>query len=292
MPLFSKRPSGYKGPLDYISAGARSSCAVFCSTRRGSNQWTGPLLNCRRSSDNVARDLFWLSNGALNWNDANSFLSGTTGFVPVFYDQSGAARNLTQGTAANQPGLTSGPISLVKQNAAVTAGMQTANYANFINTNPNSVICGMPLLGNGGSNIGTFYSIGSASNGKIKIGNSAGGHNVVSRPVTTNVNFANILTTSSTLGNVISHTFNAGTTDAGLTAWVGGASAGAPATSDSITALSNVPLIIFDSGLGSTANNATGALYEIMAFTSALSNQDRQILEKSMGEFFNIPFVQ
>lgn len=74
-----------------------------------SSSYTGPLIRVRRSSDNAEANI-----GAVLIADANgnrwldttallAFCGAGNGFVTTWYDQSGNARNATQGTAATQP---------------------------------------------------------------------------------------------------------------------------------------------------------------------------------------------
>ena len=76
------------------------------STRRLSSNYTGPLLNVRRISDNAVRDIYPLSDGSLDVYDLTTFCGASgTGKVATWYDQSGLGRHATQATVGNQPGV-------------------------------------------------------------------------------------------------------------------------------------------------------------------------------------------
>ena len=79
-----------------------SSAAAY-SLRNLDKDYTGPLVRVRRSSDNAEQDIFGDYYGNLDTVGLKNFVGASSGFVTVWYDQSGNARNATQSTAANQP---------------------------------------------------------------------------------------------------------------------------------------------------------------------------------------------
>lgn len=63
----------------------------------------GPCLQLRRSSDNATQDIGFLGD-VVDYAAADAFVgAGNTGFVTIWYDQSGSGKNLTQVVQANQP---------------------------------------------------------------------------------------------------------------------------------------------------------------------------------------------
>lgn len=66
-----------------------------------------PLINVRRSSDNAARDIYPDQYGNLDVYDLLQFVGAGSGYVTIWYDQSGNGYNATQGTATNQPAIVS-----------------------------------------------------------------------------------------------------------------------------------------------------------------------------------------
>lgn len=99
-----KRAAALPGLLD-VYPGA----AFAFSTRLLRDSYTGPCLRVRRSSDNAEQDIGFstVRIGGYRWLDQvaiEAFVgSGNDGFVTTWYDQSGAALNLSQATAAKQP---------------------------------------------------------------------------------------------------------------------------------------------------------------------------------------------
>ena len=75
------------------------------SLRKVNSSYTGNCVQVRRSSDNAVANIGFVSN-ALDTSSLLTFVgSGNDGFVSVWYDQSGFGRNVSQATAANQPGI-------------------------------------------------------------------------------------------------------------------------------------------------------------------------------------------
>lgn len=71
------------------------------------SSYTGPIVNIRRSSDNVVMDFYGVSNIVLLRNSSgielSTWLSGSVGYVTTWYDQSSNNKHATQTTASSQP---------------------------------------------------------------------------------------------------------------------------------------------------------------------------------------------
>lgn len=75
------------------------------SLRKVNSSYTGNCIQVRRSSDNAVANIGFVSS-TLDTSSLLTFVgSGNDGFVSVWYDQSGFGRNVSQATAANQPGI-------------------------------------------------------------------------------------------------------------------------------------------------------------------------------------------
>ena len=80
--------------------------AVCYSVRLVNASYTGPCMKVRRSNDNATADIpfsFTPDGRALNETALLNFVGSNSAFVDTWYDQSGAGRNATQATTANQP---------------------------------------------------------------------------------------------------------------------------------------------------------------------------------------------
>jgi hypothetical protein len=93
--------AGITPPLD-IYTGA----AAAYSIRKLRTAYTGNCIRVRRSNDNTEQDIGFTSLGDLDTASLKTFVgAGNSGFVTVWYDQSGDTLNLRQSTAANQPNI-------------------------------------------------------------------------------------------------------------------------------------------------------------------------------------------
>ena len=76
--------------------------AAAYSLRKLDKDYTGNAIRVRRSNDNSEQNIGFVGND-LDTASLKTFVGSASGFVTVWYDQSGNARNATQTTAANQP---------------------------------------------------------------------------------------------------------------------------------------------------------------------------------------------
>jgi hypothetical protein len=79
-----------------------SGAAGAYSLRKLRTAYTGSAIRVRRSNDNSEQNIGFVGND-LDTASLKTFVGSASGFVTVWYDQSGNARNATQATAANQP---------------------------------------------------------------------------------------------------------------------------------------------------------------------------------------------
>lgn len=93
---------GFQSPASYLLDVYTSAFAAF-SIRKLNSTYTGNAIKVRRSSDNVEQDIGFNSDGYIDTDALNTFISSNSGFVVTWYDQSGNARNLTQTSATKQP---------------------------------------------------------------------------------------------------------------------------------------------------------------------------------------------
>ncbi len=71
--------------------------------RRLRTAYTGSLLRIRRSSDNTESNIGYTADGHLDTAAVTAFVGGGSGYIVIWYDQSGNGYNATQPTAARQP---------------------------------------------------------------------------------------------------------------------------------------------------------------------------------------------
>ena len=89
-----------------LTTNAKNSVMVAFSLRKVNSSYAGAVVKVRRSSDNLENDFYGSSTGALTnatGTSISTWLGAATGYVSVWYDQSGVGRNATQATASYQP---------------------------------------------------------------------------------------------------------------------------------------------------------------------------------------------
>lgn len=89
--------------LDLAGLSSGSPAYVAFSTRRLSTSYLGNAMQVRRSSDNTTQNIGFTPGGDLDVTALLAFVGAGNGYVSIWYDQSGNGRNMTQGTAVNQP---------------------------------------------------------------------------------------------------------------------------------------------------------------------------------------------
>ena len=77
------------------------------SLRKIKLTYTGYAIRVRRSSDNTSQDIGFNGLGDLDTTTLISFVGANDGFVSIWYDQSGASKNMVQNTSAIQPQIVS-----------------------------------------------------------------------------------------------------------------------------------------------------------------------------------------
>ncbi len=80
-----------------------SGCTVAYGLRKLRAAYSGKAVNIRRSSDNTFQDIGFTSFGDFDVNAFQAFVGAGSGFVKIWYDQSGNGNDVSQGVNANQP---------------------------------------------------------------------------------------------------------------------------------------------------------------------------------------------
>jgi hypothetical protein len=78
---------------------------VIYSMRKLNAAYTGSVVQVRRSSDDATQDIGFTANGDIDTAALKTFVGANSGFVTIWYDQSGNGINATQATASLQPRL-------------------------------------------------------------------------------------------------------------------------------------------------------------------------------------------
>ena len=88
--------------LDNIGLTSSAPAALAYSFRKLSSTYSGSAIQVRRSSDNTTQDIGF-SGGELDTASLKTFVGSNSGYISIWYDQSGNGTNLSQGTQSNQP---------------------------------------------------------------------------------------------------------------------------------------------------------------------------------------------
>jgi Alpha-L-arabinofuranosidase B, catalytic/Concanavalin A-like lectin/glucanases superfamily len=103
-------------PLNAISPSSIVAFGLRCLEK----SYTGNLIRVRRSSDSTTLDIGCDANGDLDVNALMAFVGTGTGYVTIWYDQSGNGTNATQATAGFQPTIvTNGVLNMVNNRPAI-----------------------------------------------------------------------------------------------------------------------------------------------------------------------------
>lgn len=119
--------------------------ATAYSLRKLRTAYTGAAIRVRRSSDNTETDIGF-SGGGLDTTALTTFVGAGNGFVTKWYDQSGNARDVGQGTNANQPIIVlSGTVYTVNSKPAVlfngtSTELRTSTIASWLTATPYTFI--------------------------------------------------------------------------------------------------------------------------------------------------------
>jgi hypothetical protein len=137
--------------------------AAAYSLRKLDKDYTGSAIRVRRSNDNAEQNIGFVGND-LDTASLKTFVgAGNNGFVTVWYDQSGNARNATQTTAANQPRVVNAG-TVERQNGKVSTFYDGSN--DYLENNTNNFLINnishyaVSSRGNNANTIRTIYSTG------------------------------------------------------------------------------------------------------------------------------------
>jgi hypothetical protein len=121
------------------------------SLRKLRSGYSGSCIQVRRSSDNATQNIGFVNN-YLDTTSILTFCGANSGYVSIWYDQSGNANNLNQTVLANQPQIvsTGSLITINGKNAIIgifpssfwnltSAILTNTNYSQFFVTNTTAI---------------------------------------------------------------------------------------------------------------------------------------------------------
>ena len=145
-------PLAAQNILDNIGLTSSNYAASAYSLRKLSSTYSGSAIQVRRSNDNTTQDIGFTAGGNLDTDALTSFVGSNTGYLTIWYDQSGNSRNLAQATTDKQPVIIESGV-IYTRNTKPTVffqgeenGLAASTYdgmacvtANYLTSNPISV---------------------------------------------------------------------------------------------------------------------------------------------------------
>ena len=263
--------------LDGVGLTATTPSSVAYSLRKLSSTFTGAAIQVRRSSDNTTQNIGFDVNGNLDTAALTTWVGSGSGFVTIWYDQSGNGLNATQVNLANQPRIVNAG-AIDRRNlypTLVFSGGQflvtSANYSNAAVFSTTSVAF-VNTTNSGIFQIGTVNTLGSLF---------AEGGNWTARTGTdgskgsglTAFNFPFQL-------EQLSATYTSGTQTIFRRGIVGSNG------NSSLNAATNTTINI---GNLTSVYNLNGGVSELIIYNSLLSTTNRQTVEANQFSYYSVP---
>jgi hypothetical protein len=277
-------------PLDAVTG-----AAAAYSLRRLSISYSGYAIQVRRSSDSHTQDIGFDADGNLDTQALITFVGAGSGYVKIWYDQSGNGKDVSQATTSKQPRIV---------NAGVLETANNAPTVRFISTSSTTLTTtSVPLTA--GDDTYTYIAVAQLivpTNDQVifeqntstvqtnkraclcdvsggTYGFSGEGNNNTTFSPPSNVLFQVSMTIDNSLANNINfyRNGNAGT---------------AVATSSP----SNLAVGANGFSLGSKYSSSNefldGYVSEVIVYDSVLSSGNRQSVQNSEGHYYNISGMQ
>ncbi len=267
-------------------AGLSTTADAAFSLRRLSTGYTGSLVNVRRSSDNTTSDIGYDGNGYLDTATLKTFCGAGNGFVAIWYDQSGNARNEVMATTASQPQIVSSG-SLIYSSGRPTVYfsgsnyMQTAAAATWLAT-PYTFNGLLQISSIGGSTQYFLGTTGGTTNTALHCGLRSSTAWTVAQ-YSNDIDYSYSPSLNPQIYTVVK---NSG---AGSSFYVTGATVGTSGSLPSSNPSASLGVLNLGTGYGTTGQGWVGNMSEVIIFTSALSAGTRQSLEcNQMQTYFPI----
>lgn len=262
------------------------------SVRKFISDYSGSAIRVRRSTDNALQDIGFTGSGDLDTTALKTFVGSASGFVHTWYDQSGNGRHVTQATAGSQPRIVN--AGMLEKNSANRPfihfdGNDALRNAFVLTTQPVSTSSvwrvrsltapGAELFGWGrnsvnGDRFGAWFNSTTATSGRFGVENR---------------NAATLGTTALNTNKwYVSSQILPGSSLPALTQWINKVSQG-------MTNISTPPAMNITGGefaIGAvpttTAHMLHGDIQEVVYYSFALSDPDRQNIENGQCTYYGL----
>lgn len=263
------------------------------SVRKFISDYSGSAIKVRRSTDNALQDIGFTGSGDLDTTALKTFVGSASGFVHTWYDQSGNGRHVTQATAGSQPRIVN--AGMLEKNSAnrpfihFDGGDDLRNNAFVLTTQPVSTSSvwrvrsltapGAELFGWGsnsvdGDRFGVWFNQTTATSGRFGVENRNGGM-VGTTALNTNKWY-------------VSSQILPGSSLPALTQWIN-------KVSQSMTNILTPKVMNITGGqfaIGTvpmtTAHRLHGDIQEVVYYSFALSDPDRQNIENGQCTYYGL----
>jgi len=233
-----------------------------------------PLLNVRRSSDNVSRDIYYDVNGVLDVGDLLGFVGANNGFVTKWYDQSQLRNDAANATAATQPQIVvSGAVQLINSRPVI-----------FANATNNTVLS-MPGLATNLNTISSVHNISASAVSLATLITGSADIPIIRRNITPTAGWRAAPTQN--FGNSTTSTIN-GVPAPGVNEILNAVGVNTVATFYSNGA-AMTPVSLFISPI--STRPMTGLIGELIGFADTLVAADRKTLEYNQSQYYGIPIT-
>jgi chitodextrinase len=270
------QPNDELRPVDKVS-----SAAAAYGLRKLRSSYDGVAIRVRRDSDNREQDIGFDKNGDLDVAALQSFVGVNSGFVSIWYDQSGNGRHAVQANSENQPRIVNvgtvytylGKPSIYFNGTSSVLTTSNNPIANSDNATVNMV--GSSGLGRGRDGFGSGWSIlmKPSEFRIVLVSVGATGYTRTNSGAQNGIYTGTVSQNSPSAGNTTFDFFSDGLSVAG------------PSTVGQTTFRSST--VNFQLGMVNTGY-AEGYLSEINIYPSALSTTNRTAIEASqMGYYLN-----
>ncbi len=272
----------WTAPLDALP----SSASAF-SVRRLLTSYTGPLVQVRRSSDNVTQDIGVTFAGNLNTTALTTFCGANSCFVSKWYDQSGNARDVVQATLGNQPRIVNagtidtfnsrpaifydGAGDFLKQSAGVLGGMSSSSVLAVSKMNV--------------ANARQMFDIRDVGNQTSLIDDGNGDGFAGRRRNTSNTLVSTAIMTKDTTAHIMTVTYDSSTSTLSHSK-DGGAANTATSTGGTTTSFC---ITLANNGFSNTSPSFNGHIPEFLFFQSLLSGGNLSTIRGNQKAYFGTP---
>jgi len=283
--------------LNTLPVDSVGSAKVAFGLRKLRAAYTGYAIRVRRSSDNSTQDIGFNNEGDLDTAALLDFVGTGSGYVTIWYDQSGNTTNATQSTVGYQPSIVvSGQLNMVNNRPAIkydgTDDRMTfsrtisddftlmACYSVVTGVNPTS---GNPnwynhagLIDGDTSGLANDFGTSIDTSGLLYVGIGGGSADMTlisSNNPGYNDNQMHWMALARTKSSGLFSIYNDNYSFAAISTNV-----------NSLTAPSQLSI----ASLQGSVNYLNGYVNEILAYSSVLSEANRQLLEQNEGWYFSM----